>query len=187
MTALLSRNPLHLNSTRYQEVQIKIVRAIQFGVKCKLRKGGHHSLNGEDSAASSMKRTTQRPRRRGGRLRPGRRAVATPDARRPRQCIHQTCRPALTDGKQAAVAAWEANNGASRIEQQHPRREEKRAGAVDKHLRTKIFVGISTNVGIGRAESRPKSGTRWGKYWTRGNFGKCRYPIAGIPTSTAAR
>ena len=85
-------------------------------MKYKLRKGGHHGLNGEDNAASSMKRTTQRPRRRGGRLRPGRRAVATPDARRPRQCIHQTCRPALTDGKQAAVPAWEANNDASRTE-----------------------------------------------------------------------
>ena len=98
--------------------------------------------------------------------------MATPDARRPRQCIHQTCRPALTDGKQAAVAAWEANNGASRTEQQHPRREEERVGVADKHLHTKIFVGIFANVGIGRAESKPKSGTRWGKYWTHGNFGK---------------
>ena len=82
-----------------------------------------------------------------------------PDARWPRQCTQQTCRPTSTNGKQAAVAAWEANNGASRTEQQHPRWEEERVGAADKHLRTKIFLGISANVGIGRAESRLKSGT----------------------------
>ena len=68
-------------------MQIKICTSYSIGVKCKLWKGGHYGLNGEDNAASSMKRTTQRPRRRGGRLRPGRRAVAMPDARRPRQCI----------------------------------------------------------------------------------------------------
>ena len=31
-----------------------------------------------------------------------------------------------------------------------------------QNLHTKIFVGISANVGIGCAESRPKFGTRWG-------------------------
>ena len=86
--------------------------------------------------------------------------------------LQQTCKPASTDGEQTAMATWEANNGASRTEQQHPRREEERVGAADKHLHTKIFIGISANVGIRRTESRPKSGTRWGKYWTHGNFGK---------------
>ena len=66
-------------------MQIKICTRYSIWSECKLRKGGHHGLNGEDNAASSMKRTTQRPRRRGGRLRSGRRAVTTPDARRPRR------------------------------------------------------------------------------------------------------
>ena len=44
--------------------------------------------------------------------------------------------------------------------------------AAKKHLCMKILVRIPMSVRIGRAESKPKSGTRWEKYWTRRNFRK---------------
>lgn len=44
--------------------------------------------------------------------------------------------------------------------------------ATEKHPCRKILLGISANVGIGRAKSSSKSGTRCGKFWACENFGR---------------